>query len=68
MKANRKSLCRGCADYDLDEDSCRADISLEFFNKLQCPCSICLIKSMCDDPCEPFTDYDELLTQGTKWM
>ncbi len=63
MKVNKESLCRGCRDYIATRDSCKQDISRKFFNKVQCPCVICLIKPMCNTPCEPFDEYDKLVSE-----
>ena len=66
MKMTRKEACKGCKDYDSNYYSghggeCLADVAVESLNKIQCPCSICLIKGVCEIPCDLFTEYDELM-------
>lgn len=52
MSDDINELCIGCNDID-------AECDWEEWNskKTPCPCSICLIKSMCKDSCESFKIY-----------
>lgn len=55
-KKHELSYCHGCRS----EKGCKSSISsyvgLSEFNVL-CPCSKCLIKSMCDVPCDKFRKF-----------
>lgn len=54
------SECKGCESYSYSEDRCRLGIKLKISNTEQCPCSICLIKSMCNGRvCDEFLEYEE---------
>lgn len=54
MKVSR---CRGCKDYDPDSDEyCKS-----YCKGHNCPCSTCLIKMMCDNSCELYDEYDNLI-------
>ncbi len=44
--------CKGCLSYDLDNDDC----SMIEVGGI-CPCSVCLIKGICTDPCIEFAKY-----------
>lgn len=47
-----KEDCKGCIVYERDLRFC------SWFHKdLICPCSICLVKAMCEDMCEEITVY-----------
>lgn len=59
VKRLRKDICRGCLTYEsMDENnSC-------FYphkkNGKYCPCSTCLIKSVCIKSCKLLTDYNDV--------
>jgi hypothetical protein len=48
---NSQDNCKGCKTYNLNHNKCYYQI----YNKsVKCPCSTCLIKGICDTPCEEF--------------
>lgn len=59
------NICKGCKDYDANyhfkHGHCMANIASESLNKIQCPCIACLIKGVCEIPCDLFIKYDELI-------
>ena len=48
--------CEGCRSYDSRTKRCSARM-IEIISNSEhtCPCSVCLIKSMCNNPCSPFS-------------
>ena len=42
--------CEGCISYDYDEEYC----PFQGDENEQCPCSDCILKSVCEAPCERF--------------
>jgi len=59
-----KILCKGCATYVVQTITTSneviidipCDIDVESGGK-QCPCLTCIVKAICDIPCELITDY-----------
>ena len=50
--------CKGCCVYMPDGDP--HDIGCTLFdsnNKGQCPCSKCIVKVMCEEPCEDYEQF-----------
>ena len=49
--------CKGCVSYA--RDHCRLGIIPHISNETQCPCRICLVKTMCDEVtyCKDFMKY-----------
>lgn len=50
-----ETLCKGCHTYEVTKGKCitKSTITkMDDSNELICPCSLCLIKSMCSDPCD----------------
>lgn len=43
----REDECKGCVDYD---KNCLIS------GRVDCPCSLCLIKGICTDTCEAFDE------------
>jgi len=50
------SYCEGCSSYWNGSDTC----NLSYNNKGEgtCPCTECIIKIMCSDPCEVYIEYN----------
>jgi hypothetical protein len=66
MKMTSEEACKGCKDYDSNYYSsfggeCLTDVAIESLSKVKCPCSICLIKGICEESCDLFNEYDKLL-------
>ncbi len=64
MKTNIELICKGCKDYDPNyhhPDYKNCHVASESLNKIQCPCSTCLIKGICEISCDLFRKYDELI-------
>ena len=56
---HREIVCKGCRSYRCDQhgdSKCAIKLS-ELIDGLPCPCSICIIKMMCDTPCRAFSTY-----------
>jgi len=49
-KIKNNDICHGCADYN-------ACILAEERSKNKCPCSNCLLKGICENLCEEFTNF-----------
>lgn len=47
MANTNDKQCIGCGDY---ENEC----IIKYIEKGECPCRICLVKTMCEDACEEF--------------
>jgi len=43
--------CKGCKTYNINGQKCYYKI---YYKSIDCPCSTCLIKGICDTPCEEF--------------
>jgi hypothetical protein len=59
MIAYEYEECEGCRTYtgnglynDGSPECC-------LYKPDECPCRICIVKSMCADPCEPFIGYEQ---------
>jgi len=50
---NKNSICQGCMSV-VQFPTC--DVPPIKDGKI-CPCALCLVKIMCDDPCEEFKIY-----------
>lgn len=49
--------CKGCIDYDSSRIVyCDLGVCVHYGN-VQCPCSICLVKGMCETECDKFIHY-----------
>lgn len=57
VKRIRKDVCKGCRLYEnIDEDNkCRIPHKK---NGHICPCSICLVKGVCEDVCDLIAKYN----------
>jgi len=54
----KKRICTGCNNYiNDDDDTCNICIRPINDRGEICPCSLCLIKSMCSQSCEEFRNY-----------
>jgi len=51
-------ICEGCISYKLigEHKRCMCNL-LPAYNKKQCPCSSCLVKTMCEAVCKKFEIY-----------
>jgi len=56
LKRIRKEVCKGCRLYDLIDEGERCRISHKINGK-PCPCSICLVKSVCNQACDLIEGY-----------
>lgn len=63
-----KEMCKGCNTY---ESSKNEDVEgpavcnhIPFVKNAKCPCSTCLIKSMCLKPCDNHTQYIQWLIKN----
>lgn len=56
--------CKGCVTYDDDNNECL----LDGINNVElCPCRTCIVKSMCNQPCDIYEQYQtERLTPGSQ--
>lgn len=54
-----RNECEGCAEYEVEANS--QNCSFAILNKYRniCPCSFCLIKSMCNTACEAYKIFEE---------
>jgi len=57
MLMAKEEICRGCKHYTFQEYIVCRIPSMK--NGVQCPCSLCLIKSMCTDTCNAFFSYKD---------
>jgi hypothetical protein len=48
--------CKGCLTYNKKDDKCIAFVPNL---KGECPCSHCLVKTMCDDGCNKYDEYTD---------
>ena len=59
MTKNDRKICKGCLDLTCTKSIIiRCSISIK--DDKNCPCSICLVKSMCRDICEEFVNFAAL--------
>ena len=58
-------LCKGCNSKLEENDSifCRSSSVPNMSNSKLCPCSNCLIKSVCERSCHNFTEYVNKVNQ-----
>ena len=54
---SNNEMCIGCITYVNEVISFGGGIVCPFKTHKQCPCSICLVKSMCDRICEDFQNH-----------
>lgn len=47
--------CKGCLS--LYEETCSHGFDLNTPDKKTCPCVNCIVKIMCEEPCQKFIDY-----------
>jgi len=49
--------CKGC----FTEDVCKEEYYYQYIkeNNVECPCGICLIKGICNKPCEDHKQFSE---------
>jgi hypothetical protein len=55
-----QNLCKGCTSFRAYRDigdQCGDESIPQISNKEQCPCSICIVKTMCTNGCKDFQDY-----------
>jgi hypothetical protein len=55
-----RRYCEGCCVYkrvDPDDVACRHILQND---EGQCPCTKCIIKVMCEEPCEDYLDFRKL--------
>ena len=52
----KKEECEGCESYN---NSCTGEVI--HINNNTCPCSICLVKTMCRYDCQPFQMYVSII-------
>lgn len=55
--------CEGCISYRPHRDigdQCGDEAIPHISETLSCPCSICIVKTMCNNSCEDFHDYKKL--------
>jgi hypothetical protein len=57
--------CSGCLSVELIENSpiTKCAVLYEKDNRM-CPCAQCIIKMMCENPCEDFEKWDIFLNGG----
>lgn len=57
--------CKGCRSYSqmVEKPSCSIRRIPYIPEGLVCPCSICLVKGMCNKPCEEFIKFVERLKE-----
>ena len=48
--------CKGCIEFQSSEYSSRC-LLIDSNKHNNCPCTFCLIKSMCQEPCEDYNDF-----------
>ena len=49
--------CKGCRSFNRKRELCSSGINPQMLEIKQCPCSICLVKTMCSRGCQDFQDY-----------
>lgn len=55
MLMEKEKICKGCKHYTFQEYIvCKVPATI---NGVNCPCSICLVKTMCTDTCTAFFSY-----------
>ena len=62
-------ICKGCRTYtqkDNLETSALCDLRPHAHTNHWCPCLTCLVKSMCNDPCDEFGKYLDILNKFTE--
>ena len=55
-----KKMCEGCVTYYVDggNSPCRSVRHMPYIPEtLLCPCSNCILKAMCSEPCVDFSNY-----------
>ena len=60
MTKNDKKICEGCSHYIYNADMANATVICNTFpikDNKKCPCSICIVKSMCTTMCDEFKSY-----------
>lgn len=57
QKIIRRSICSGCHSYHPLGDIVQCSVPLRK-NRKTCPCSICLVKMMCNTACKILTEYN----------
>jgi len=51
-------MCKGCMTYNIDNTPCPSIKNVHYIpDTLLCPCSTCILKVICVEPCEDFMDY-----------
>lgn len=48
--------CKGCFTHTYAHNSCPQRFANRFD---KCPCRICLVKGVCDDPCEEYEAFSD---------
>ena len=72
---NYDPQCKGCKSHVLQEcsiyeakiyaDSCKIEYDEDQLNQVveQCPCKICLVKSVCEESCDPYMSNVQCLKE-----
>jgi hypothetical protein len=55
---NKFTHCTGCHSYSSKPGS--ACILIKHNQKGKCPCTLCIVKTMCDDACQSFIQFENL--------
>lgn len=55
-----KSLCIGCYTYENNMCMVKVSCTKKGIKKI-CPCINCLIKMLCDSPCQEYREYEKFL-------
>jgi len=62
-KDEKNNPCYGCATYTLAMDRCGNSFTNEDVSSNndygKCPCTLCVVKPMCGEPCEDYNDYND---------
>lgn len=54
----KEKICKGCRSYNANHEPCCSIESILYLPEDKiCPCSTCLVKGICDQPCLDYTIY-----------
>ena len=60
-------LCKGCTTYfPIETDDHAPDDCSDFNDTGECPCTKCIVKSMCGVMCEPYEIWYETIVCGAR--
>lgn len=67
MKIKYPESCEGCTTYEVDKDGCMTPplCRVAFSHKPNCPCTTCLIKTVCSSYCDEANEYEEKYSKPT---